>query len=62
MGVNVALPVRGGGLRRLHPAAVAGIVVATVALGWFLPLLGISLAAFLVVDLTIGAVKARGAR
>jgi len=58
----VGRPPLRGGIRRLHPAAVAGIVVATVALGWFLPLLGISLAAFLVVDLAIGAVKAHGVR
>jgi uncharacterized iron-regulated membrane protein len=49
-------PVRGG-LRRLPPLAVAGIVAGAVAVGWFLPLLGITLAAFVAVDLIIGAVN-----
>lgn len=46
-----------GGIRRLHPIAVVGPSIAAVAIGWFLPLLGITLAAFVVVDLIIGAVK-----
>ncbi|MDZ4264351.1 MAG: PepSY-associated TM helix domain-containing protein, partial [Mycobacterium sp.] len=49
-------PVRGG-IRRLHPIAVVGLSIAAVAIGWFLPLLGITLAAFVVIDLIIGAVK-----
>jgi uncharacterized iron-regulated membrane protein len=49
-------PVRGG-LRRLPPVVIAGIVTVAVAVGWFLPLLGVTLAAFVAVDLFIGAVK-----
>jgi len=37
---------------------VAGIVT-TVAVGWFLPLLGISLVGFLLVDLIVGRIAAR---
>lgn len=51
-------PLRGG-IRRLHPVAIAGLIVAAVAVGWFLPLFGLTLAAFVVVDLTIGAIKSR---
>lgn len=41
------------GLGRLPRPLVAGVVVLTVAVGWFLPLLGISLAAFLAVDVLL---------
>ena len=54
-------PVRGG-LRRLHPLAIAGVVVGAAGLGWFLPLLGITLAVFVAVDLAIGAAKRAGGR
>lgn len=50
-----------GGIRRLNPWAVAGIAATVAALGWFLPLLGLSLAAFLALDLIIGSVKRRKA-
>ncbi|MBB5166192.1 PepSY domain-containing protein [Mycobacterium sp. AZCC_0083] len=50
-------PVRGG-IRRLHPAVLVVGAVITVAVGWFLPLLGISLAGFLLVDLVVGRVAA----
>lgn len=52
-------PVRGA-LRRLHPAALVALVVSAAAVGWFLPLFGIPLAAFLIADAAIGAVKRRG--
>lgn len=48
-------PVRGA-LQALPPATAVGVVLAAVAVGWFIPLLGISLAAFLLVDVAIGAV------
>lgn len=54
-------PIRGG-LRRLPPAAIGALVLAAVAVGWFLPLLGISLAAFVVLDLAIAAAKRRKER
>ena len=53
-------PVRGG-VRGLHPAAIAGVAVTAVAVGWFLPLFGLSLAAFVVVDAVVGAVTRRRA-
>ncbi|PRC45649.1 PepSY domain-containing protein, partial [Mycobacterium sp. ITM-2017-0098] len=46
-------PVRGG-IRRLHPVAIGGVVVVAAVVGWFLPLLGLTLAAFVAVDLIIG--------
>ena len=51
-------PLRGG-VRRLHPLTVILGALAAVAMGWFLPLLGFSLAVFLAVDGVIGAVKRR---
>jgi uncharacterized iron-regulated membrane protein len=53
-------PLRGG-IRRLRPATVVVGACVVVAVGWFLPLLGISLAVFLVVDAVIGTVKKRRA-
>nr|WP_090279955.1 PepSY-associated TM helix domain-containing protein [Mycolicibacterium komanii]CRL76028.1 putative iron-regulated membrane protein [Mycolicibacterium komanii] len=53
-------PVRGV-LRGLHPAAVTAFVVAAVALGWALPLFGLSLLAFVVADVAVAKVKKRGA-
>jgi uncharacterized iron-regulated membrane protein len=54
-------PVRGA-LRRAPWPAVAGVAVVAIALGMFLPLLGISLAGFLLLDLLWGAIVARRAR
>lgn len=54
-------PVRGG-FRRLPRPAMAAVVATAVAVGWFLPLLGLTLAVFVVVDLGIGAVKRRKAQ
>jgi uncharacterized iron-regulated membrane protein len=51
-------PIRGL-LRRQHPAVLGVGVTCAVAVGVFLPLLGISLAAFLVLDVIIGRLKAR---
>lgn len=48
-----------GALRRASLPAVAGIAVVAVALGVFFPLLGISLAAFLALDLFLGALGTR---
>ncbi|SEH62549.1 Uncharacterized iron-regulated membrane protein [Mycolicibacterium rutilum] len=51
-------PLRGT-LRRLHPLAAALLVVAGVGIGWALPLFGLTLAAFVIVDVVVGAVKRR---
>ena len=41
-------------LRQLPVPTQVAVVVIAVAIGWFLPLLGISLVAFLVIDVAIG--------
>ncbi|OBB48249.1 PepSY domain-containing protein [Mycobacterium sp. 852002-51961_SCH5331710] len=53
-------PVRGA-LRGLHPAAVTALVVGAAALGWALPLFGLSLLAFVIADVVVAKVKKRGA-
>jgi uncharacterized iron-regulated membrane protein len=53
-----AAPARGS-LRRAPLPAVAAVAVTAVGVGVFFPLLGISLAAFLVLDLILGALTAR---
>lgn len=49
-------PLRGT-LRGLHPAVLVLLAAGAIAIGWALPLFGLSLAAFVVVDLIIGARK-----
>lgn len=53
-------PLRGA-LRGLPPTAAMAILAAAVAVGWFLPLFGISLLAFLVFDAVAGGVKRKRA-
>jgi uncharacterized iron-regulated membrane protein len=50
-----------GLLRRQHPGVLAALAGCAVAVGVFLPLLGLSLLAFLVLDVIVGRVKARQA-
>ncbi|WP_236077650.1 PepSY-associated TM helix domain-containing protein [Rhodococcus sp. P1Y] len=50
---KAAAPHRGA-LRRQSPVALAAVVLTAVVLGWFVPLLGISLLAFLLVDAALG--------
>ncbi|MGN7782201.1 PepSY-associated TM helix domain-containing protein [Mycolicibacterium sp. 22603] len=45
--------------KRLPPWAIGTTIVAAVAIGWCLPLLGLSLAGFVLVDVLVGAAKAR---
>ena len=49
-------PMRGT-LRTLSPATVVALTVPTIAVGWFLPLFGLSLLAFLIVDVAVAATK-----
>ncbi|MFC7448163.1 PepSY-associated TM helix domain-containing protein [Rhodococcus daqingensis] len=56
-GVEFGTVPRRGALRRLPWPAIAAIAVVAGAVGMFVPLLGISLAAFLVVDVAIGFVS-----
>ena len=58
-GWAVGRPPLRGVLRGLHPAAITAVAVGVLALGWALPLFGLSLAAFVIVDLIICAVKKR---
>ncbi len=53
-------PVRGV-LTGLPPAAAVAVVVAAAGVGYFLPLLGLSLLAFLAADVVVGAVQHRRA-
>jgi uncharacterized iron-regulated membrane protein len=55
----VGRPPLRGAIRNQHPATILAIVVIAVAIGWFLPLFGLSLAAFVFVDLAVGAAKSR---
>ncbi|PTR31723.1 putative iron-regulated membrane protein [Rhodococcus sp. OK519] len=53
-------PVRGA-LRGLHPAAIGAIVIGSVLVGWFVPLLGLTLLGFVVVDMVVGVFQRRRA-
>lgn len=53
------VPPRRGGLLALKPLELALLAVVVIAVGWFTPLLGISLAAFLTIDLVWGFVASR---
>ncbi len=57
----VGRPPLRGVFRNLPPLALAGVGIVALAAGWFLPLFGLSLFAFLLVDITVGAVKRRTA-
>jgi hypothetical protein len=50
-----------GGLRALPWPAILPIAAVALAAGWFLPLLGLSLAAFLLIDLVLAALRRRRA-
>lgn len=52
--------VPGGAWRRLPVPVLVGGIAVTALVGWFFPLLGISLVAFWAVDLALGAVRRRG--
>ncbi len=54
-GAPVGRPPQRGALRRISPLAAVGVVAVTAVVGWFVPLLGLSLLAFLAVDLLVGA-------
>lgn len=46
-----------GAWRRVHPAAIVAVVAGAVVVGWFVPLLGLSLLAFLLVDGVLGTLQ-----
>ncbi|WP_250034644.1 PepSY-associated TM helix domain-containing protein [Paractinoplanes maris] len=52
-------PVQRGAWQQLPPWAIVVGVPVVIALGWVIPLLGIPLAAFLVADIALGALRSR---
>ncbi|RVW04640.1 PepSY-associated TM helix domain-containing protein [Rhodococcus spongiicola] len=50
-----------GALRGLRPVVVVAIVIGSVSVGWFVPLLGLSLLGFVAVDMVLGVWQRRGA-
>ncbi|OZD85543.1 peptidase [Rhodococcus sp. 05-339-2] len=56
-GLTAGRPPLRGGLRRISPISVAVLAVVAVAVGWFVPLLGLSLVAFLAVDVVLGSFR-----
>ncbi|RVW11308.1 PepSY domain-containing protein [Prescottella agglutinans] len=50
-----------GALRGLHPVAVGAIVIGSVLVGWFVPLLGLTLLGFVAVDMVFGVFQRRRA-
>lgn len=55
----VGRPPLRGALKRLPPWAIGAVVIGAGAVGWFLPLLGVSLIAFILLDLAIGSATLR---
>lgn len=56
----VGRPPARGALRGLSPATAVALVAAIAVIGWFVPLLGLSLAAFVLVDAAVGAARTKG--
>jgi uncharacterized iron-regulated membrane protein len=56
-GLRFGRPVPRGAWRKLPVPALVGGIAVTVLVGWFFPLLGISLVAFLAIDVALGAVR-----
>ncbi len=50
-----------GALRGLHPAVIGAIVIGSVLVGWFVPLLGLTLLGFVAVDMVVGVFQRRRA-
>ncbi|MFJ6795638.1 PepSY-associated TM helix domain-containing protein [Streptomyces sp. NPDC091268] len=61
-GLSAGRAVPRGAWRRLPVAVVLALAAATALVGWFVPLLGISLLAFLAVDVLLGLAAGRRAR
>ncbi|GAB5905560.1 PepSY-associated TM helix domain-containing protein [Mycobacteroides chelonae] len=58
---RLPVPPKRGGLLALKPLELVALALLVIAIGWFTPLLGISLAAFLAIDLVWGFVAGRRA-
>ncbi|MET7453135.1 PepSY-associated TM helix domain-containing protein [Streptomyces sp. NPDC005574] len=61
-GSSFGRPVPRGAWQEVSPYVLLPCVAAIVVLGWFVPLLGIPLAAFVVADVTLGEIAHRRAR
>ena len=48
-----------GGIRKLAPLSIVALVACTALVGWFVPLLGLSLLAFLLIDVCFAALQRR---
>ena len=58
-GLRFGRPAPRGAWRRLPWPALVGLVVVTGVVGWFVPMLGVTLVGFVLVDTAIGAVRGR---
>ncbi|MFI5625214.1 PepSY domain-containing protein [Nocardioides sp. NPDC051685] len=58
-GLRFGRPAPRGSWRRLPWQAMVAVVAVTVVVGWFVPMLGVTLVGFLVVDAVIGAARSR---
>ncbi|MDI9894599.1 PepSY domain-containing protein [Rhodococcus sp. IEGM 1381] len=56
-GLTAGRPPLRGGIRRISPMSVVVLAVVAVGVGWFVPLLGLSLVAFLAVDVVLGSIR-----
>ncbi|TQL68376.1 putative iron-regulated membrane protein [Nocardioides albertanoniae] len=58
-GLRFGRPAPRGGLRRLPWPALAALVTLAAVVGWFVPMLGVSLIGFVLVDAAVGIVRRR---
>ena len=56
-GLTAGRPPLRGGIRRISPISIAVLTVVAAGVGWFVPLLGLSLVAFLAVDVVLGSIR-----
>ena len=56
-GLSAGRPPLRGGIRRISPVSAVVLAVVAGAVGWFVPLLGLSLVAFLAVDVVLGSIS-----
>lgn len=61
-GLGLPTAPRRGTLRTIHPAAALSVVIGAIVVGWFVPLLGLSLLAFVLIDVAIGLNRRDGRR
>ncbi|GAB3511421.1 PepSY-associated TM helix domain-containing protein [Phytohabitans suffuscus] len=59
---RLGAPPARGAWRRIHPLVAAAVLAVAAAVGWALPLLGLTLAAFVLVGLVVGGLGRRRAR